>query len=66
MTTGRELGKTRLPLWAGGFVALICFAILGLSGWREWEARNTELRSAEVDVTTVSYTHLTLPTILRV
>ena len=58
MTTGRELGKTRLPLWAGGFVALICFAILGLSGWREWEARNTELRSAEVDVTNLAHSLL--------
>ena len=35
---------------AAGFVALICVAILALSGWREWEARNAELRAAEVDV----------------
>jgi diguanylate cyclase (GGDEF)-like protein/PAS domain S-box-containing protein len=51
MATGRgELGKTRLPVWAAGFVALICVAILALSGWREWETRNAELRTAEVDV----------------
>ena len=51
MAIGRgELGKTRLPLWAAGFVALICVVILALSGWREWEARNAELRTAEVDV----------------
>jgi hypothetical protein len=50
MTTGRgELGKTRLPLWAAGFVVLICVAILALSGWREWETRDAELKTAEVD-----------------
>ncbi|WP_027552360.1 sensor domain-containing diguanylate cyclase [Bradyrhizobium sp. Cp5.3] len=50
MVTSRELGKTHLPLWAAGFVVLICVAILVLSGWREWEARNSELRNAEIDV----------------
>ena len=45
-----ELGKTRLPFWAAGFVVLICIAILALSSWREWETRNAELRNAEVDV----------------
>jgi diguanylate cyclase (GGDEF)-like protein/PAS domain S-box-containing protein len=51
MTTGRgELGKTRLPLWAAGFVVLICVAILALSGWREWETRDAELKTAEVEV----------------
>ena len=39
MITGREFGRTPLPLWAAGFVVLICAAILGLSGWREWEAQ---------------------------
>ncbi len=29
MAPSRELGKTHLPLWAAGFVALICVAILG-------------------------------------
>jgi diguanylate cyclase (GGDEF)-like protein/PAS domain S-box-containing protein len=46
----REIGKTRLPLWAAGFVALACVAILALSGWREWESRQVELRNAEVDM----------------
>jgi diguanylate cyclase (GGDEF)-like protein/PAS domain S-box-containing protein len=46
----REFGKTRLPLWAAGFVALACVAILALSGWREWESRQAELRNAEVDM----------------
>src|SRR4029077_11725118 len=51
MVTGRgELGKTRLPLWAAGFVVLICVAILALSGCREWETRDAELKTAEVDV----------------
>ncbi|MCP3370524.1 sensor domain-containing diguanylate cyclase [Bradyrhizobium cajani] len=55
MVTSRELGKTRLPLWAAGFVVLICVAILGLSAWREWEARNADLRNAEVDVTNLAH-----------
>ncbi|MBB4373113.1 diguanylate cyclase (GGDEF)-like protein/PAS domain S-box-containing protein [Bradyrhizobium sp. cir1] len=54
MVTSRELGKTRLPLWAAGFVVLICVAILGLSAWREWEARNADLRNAEIDVTNLA------------
>ncbi|MCS3761838.1 diguanylate cyclase domain-containing protein [Bradyrhizobium centrosematis] len=55
MVTSRELGKTRLPLWAAGFVVLICVAILGMSIWREWEARNAELRSAEIDVANLAH-----------
>ncbi|MCP3394345.1 diguanylate cyclase [Bradyrhizobium sp. CCGB12] len=55
MVTSRELGKTRLPLWAAGFVVLICVAILGLSAWREWEARNADLRNAEVDVANLAH-----------
>ncbi|MFB6414719.1 MULTISPECIES: sensor domain-containing diguanylate cyclase [Bradyrhizobium] len=55
MVTGRELGKTPLPLWAAGFVALICVAILGLSAWREWEAREADLRNAEVEVANVAH-----------
>ncbi|MCA1501271.1 diguanylate cyclase [Bradyrhizobium sp. NBAIM14] len=54
MVTSRELGKTRLPLWAAGFVVLTCVAILGLSAWREWEARNADLRNAEIDVTNLA------------
>src|SRR5689334_19815617 len=55
MATSRELGKTRLPLWAAGFVVLICLAILGLSAWREWESRNAELRNAETDVANLAH-----------
>ncbi|MCJ9702942.1 MULTISPECIES: sensor domain-containing diguanylate cyclase [unclassified Bradyrhizobium] len=55
MVTSRELGKTRLPLWAAGFVVLICVAILGLSAWREWEAREADLRNAEVDVANLAH-----------
>ena len=55
MITSRELGKTRLPLWAAGFVVLICVAILGLSAWREWETRNAELRNAEIDVANLAH-----------
>ncbi|MBR1128807.1 sensor domain-containing diguanylate cyclase [Bradyrhizobium iriomotense] len=54
MVTSREFAKTRLPLWAAGFVVLICVAILGLSAWREWETRNADLRNAEIDVTNLA------------
>jgi diguanylate cyclase (GGDEF)-like protein/PAS domain S-box-containing protein len=46
----RELDKTRLPAWAAGFVTLTCVAILALSGWREWEARQLDLHDAEVEM----------------
>ncbi|OPY99660.1 diguanylate cyclase [Bradyrhizobium sacchari] len=55
MVTSREFGKTRLPLWAAGFVVLICVAILGLSAWREWETRDAELRNAETDVANLAH-----------
>ncbi|MBA3727506.1 MAG: diguanylate cyclase, partial [Armatimonadetes bacterium] len=50
MTRVRELGKTRLPLWAAGFVAMACVAILALSGWREWGSRAVDLKNAEVEM----------------
>jgi len=49
-STRRRRSPTYLPIWAGAFVVLICFAILALSGWREWSTREAELRNAEVDV----------------
>ena len=49
-STGRERGRIRLPLWAATFVALICVAIFALSGWREWSARDAELKNAEIDM----------------
>ena len=49
-SSGRsEAGVKRPPLVAG-FVALVCIAVLALSGWREWTSRDAVLRSAEVDV----------------
>jgi hypothetical protein len=49
-TSRRDLGKTRLPLWAAGFVILACAAVLAMGGWREWESRRVDLRNAEVDM----------------
>jgi diguanylate cyclase (GGDEF)-like protein/PAS domain S-box-containing protein len=46
----RKTNPTRQPLFATAFVALICIAILGLSGGREWEAREIVLKTAEVDM----------------
>jgi len=48
--TRRGRSPIHLPIWAGAFVVLICFAILALSGWREWSTREAELKNAEVDV----------------
>ncbi len=45
-----EQGGIHLRVWVGVFVALVCAAILGTSGWGEWSARDSELRNAEVDM----------------
>jgi hypothetical protein len=42
-------GMLRLPLRAAIFVALVCGAILGISAWREWTAREAVLKTAEVE-----------------
>src|ERR1700735_3656470 len=48
MNVRRKADLTRLPFWAAVFVALICTAILTLSGMREWDAREIILKTAEV------------------
>ena len=53
-SSGRKQGSIHLPISAGAFVALICVAILVLSGWREWSSREAELKNAEVDVANLS------------
>ena len=45
-----KTGLTPLPLLAASFVVLVCVAILGMSGWREWTSRELSLRDAEVDM----------------
>jgi len=51
MNTGLpKIGHMRLPLRAAAFVALVCVAILAMSGWREWNSRGDELKAAEVDM----------------
>jgi diguanylate cyclase (GGDEF)-like protein/PAS domain S-box-containing protein len=45
---------SRLPFRAAAFVALVCVAILGMSGWREWTAREASLKAAEVDLTNLT------------
>jgi diguanylate cyclase (GGDEF)-like protein/PAS domain S-box-containing protein len=44
----------RLPLRAAAFVALVCVAILGVSGWREWTARDIVLKTAEVKLSNLA------------
>ena len=39
---------------AAAFVALTCVAILGVSGWREWAARDAVLKGAETEMANVA------------
>ncbi|WP_316233054.1 diguanylate cyclase domain-containing protein [Bradyrhizobium sp. SZCCHNPS2010] len=43
-------GRMRLTPKVAGLLALACIAIIALSGWREWTARQSELRNAETDM----------------
>lgn len=47
-------GWSRLPLRAAAFVVLTCVAILGVSGWREWTARDAVLKGAETEMANVA------------
>lgn len=46
----QRAGWSRLPLRAAAFVVLTCATILGVSGWREWAARDAVLRGAEAEM----------------
>jgi diguanylate cyclase (GGDEF)-like protein/PAS domain S-box-containing protein len=50
MTVRRKADLSRLPFWAAVFVALICAAILTLTGLREWSLRETVLKAAEIQM----------------
>ncbi|QPF90190.1 diguanylate cyclase [Bradyrhizobium commune] len=50
----QRAGWSRLPLRAAAFVVLACVAILGISGWSEWSARQTVLRGAETEMANVA------------
>jgi diguanylate cyclase (GGDEF)-like protein/PAS domain S-box-containing protein len=45
-----KAGLSRLPIWTAAFVVLICVGILGLSGWREWNSRASDLKNAEIEM----------------
>jgi diguanylate cyclase (GGDEF)-like protein/PAS domain S-box-containing protein len=45
-----KTGMSRLPFRAAAFVALVCVAILGMSGWGEWSARDADMKGAEVEL----------------
>ncbi|MGY4502621.1 diguanylate cyclase (GGDEF)-like protein/PAS domain S-box-containing protein [Bradyrhizobium sp. GM24.11] len=47
-------GWRRLPLRAAAFVVFTCVAILGVSGWREWAARDAVLKGAETEMANVA------------
>ncbi|WP_028134783.1 diguanylate cyclase [Bradyrhizobium japonicum] len=52
--TTQRTGWSHLPLRAAAFVALTGAAILGVSGWREWTARDAVLRGAETEMANVA------------
>ncbi|WP_375161629.1 diguanylate cyclase [Bradyrhizobium sp. RDT46] len=52
--TTQRTGWSHLPLLAAAFVALTGAAILGVSGWREWTARDAVLRGAETEMANVA------------
>lgn len=47
-------GFRHLPLRAAAFVVLTCAAILGVSGWREWAARDAVVKGAETELANVA------------
>jgi diguanylate cyclase (GGDEF)-like protein/PAS domain S-box-containing protein len=49
-----KTGPMRLPSWAAAFVALVCVAILAMSGWREWSSRGGRLKAAEVEMSNLA------------
>ena len=50
----RDVDHAHLVTRAAAFVALVCIAILALSGWRELVSRNTELKNAEADMSNLA------------
>src|ERR1700761_7747953 len=50
----QRAGWSRLPLRAAAFVVLTCATILGVSGWREWTARDAVLKGAETEMANVA------------
>ncbi|HEX9209846.1 MAG TPA: diguanylate cyclase [Bradyrhizobium sp.] len=50
----KRAGWSRLPLRAAAFVVLTCVAILSVSGWREWAARDAVLKGAETEMANVA------------
>ena len=50
----KRAGWSRLPLRAAAFVVLTCATILGVSGWREWAARDAVLKGAETEMANVA------------
>ncbi|GLR97714.1 MULTISPECIES: diguanylate cyclase [Bradyrhizobium] len=50
----QRAGWSRLPLRAAAFVVLTCATILGVSGWREWAARDAVLKGAETEMANIA------------
>lgn len=50
----RNASLRQLAFLAGGFVALVCVALVTLSSLREWGLRHEALKAAEVDVANIA------------
>jgi hypothetical protein len=50
----RDTSHSQLPIRAAAFVALVCVAILALSGWREMVSRSTVLKTSESDMSNLA------------
>jgi diguanylate cyclase (GGDEF)-like protein/PAS domain S-box-containing protein len=54
VAAAQRAGWSQLPLLAAAFVLLTCAAILGVSFWREWSAREAALRGAETEMANIA------------
>ncbi len=52
--TPRDTSHSQLPIRAAAFVALVCVAILALSGWREMVSRSAVMETSEADMSNLA------------
>ncbi|HTO64184.1 MAG TPA: hypothetical protein VMM15_23335 [Bradyrhizobium sp.] len=47
LAASHDLGKSRLSLWTGVLIVMMCLALLVLSIFHQWQSRHSELRTAK-------------------
>ncbi|MDB5500190.1 MAG: hypothetical protein JWR89_92 [Tardiphaga sp.] len=50
----QKTASLRLPICVAVFVAVICIGILGLSSWRAWVSRSSDLKTAEIEMSNLA------------